>query len=64
VEKTIITLLFLLAFAPYLIWFETTSREAAAQRPQAGDPNLIDAGKRHSPTRTPNLRALASARPP
>src|SRR5262249_17296672 len=46
-KKTIITPLFLLAFAPYLIWFETTSREAAAQRPQAGDPILIDAGKRH-----------------
>src|SRR5262245_34050815 len=46
-KKTIITLPFLLAFAQYLIWFETTSREAGAQRPQAGDPNLINAGKRH-----------------
>src|SRR5215510_16172051 len=49
-KKTIITLPFLLAFALYLIWFETPSREAGAQRPQAGDPNLpnlIDAGKRH-----------------
>src|SRR5262245_63206440 len=52
-KKTIITLPFLLAFANYLIWFETTPREAVAQRPQAGDPNLpnlpnlLDAGKRH-----------------
>src|SRR5215470_19405408 len=49
-KKTIITLPFLMAFANYLIWFETTSREAVAQRPQAGDsnlPSLIDAGKRH-----------------
>src|SRR5215470_10798131 len=49
-KKTIITLLFLLAFAQYLIWFETTPREAEAQRPQAGDPNspnFIDTGKRH-----------------
>ena len=49
-KKTIITLPFLLVFAQYLIWFEATSREAGAQRPQAGDPNLpnlIDAGKRH-----------------
>ncbi|HEU0179671.1 MAG TPA: PQQ-dependent dehydrogenase, methanol/ethanol family [Blastocatellia bacterium] len=46
-KKTIITPLFLLACAPCLIWFETTLREAGAQRPQAGDPNLIDAGKRH-----------------
>src|SRR5215510_15662696 len=52
-NNTIITLAFLLAFAQYLIWFETASREAVAQRPRAGDPNLpnlpnlIDAGKRH-----------------
>lgn len=49
-KKTIVTLLFMLVCAAYLIWFETTPREAGAQRPQSGDPNLpnlIDAGRRH-----------------
>src|SRR5215475_2736639 len=46
-KKTIITFLFLMAFAQYLIWFETTSHEARAQRPQEGDQNPVAAGKRH-----------------
>jgi putative heme-binding domain-containing protein len=52
-KKTIITLLLLLAFAQYLIWFETTSHDAWARHPQEaqeaqeGDPNLVAAGKRH-----------------
>ncbi len=46
-KKAIITLLFLMAFAGYQIWFETTSHKAAAQNPQTGDQKVIDAGKRH-----------------
>ncbi|MGE0129487.1 MAG: PQQ-dependent dehydrogenase, methanol/ethanol family [Blastocatellales bacterium] len=46
-KKTIITLLFLLAAAGYLIRFETISNDAAAQSVQAGDPGVIEAGKRH-----------------
>lgn len=45
-KKTIITLLFLVAVG-YLIRFETTSNEAAAQSLQAGNPRAIEAGKRH-----------------
>ena len=42
-----ITLLFLAASAGWVVWSETTSHEAAAQGPQAGDPKVIEAGRRH-----------------
>lgn len=46
-NKTIITLLFLTAFAGCLNHFEMISTEAAAQSPRAIDPKLIEAGRRH-----------------
>ncbi|MBO0798806.1 MAG: c-type cytochrome, partial [Blastocatellia bacterium] len=46
-KKTIITLLFLLAFFQYLIRFEQISHKAWAQRSQESDPNLVSAGRRH-----------------
>src|SRR5215470_12326723 len=46
-KKTILTLLFLMAFAGQLIWFETASNEATAQSNQAGDSRAREAGKRH-----------------
>src|SRR5262245_7191155 len=46
-KKLITPLLFLTAAAGYLIWFETTSNVATAQSPQAGNPEVIEAGKRH-----------------
>ena len=50
-KKTIITSLFLMASAGYLIWFETTSNEATAQSAQAVDSRAREAGKRHFETR-------------
>ena len=50
-KKTIITLLLLMASAGHLIWFETTSHEATAQNPRAGDPRAREAGSRHFETR-------------
>src|SRR5262247_3258971 len=46
-KKTIITLLFLMAAAGYLIRFEGPSNEAAAKSAQVGDPKALEAGKRH-----------------
>jgi PQQ-dependent dehydrogenase (methanol/ethanol family) len=48
-KKSVIVLLFLMSFAWCLIRFETITQEAGAiaQRPQAGDPKAIEAGRRH-----------------
>jgi len=46
-KRTIITLLFLLAAAGYLIQFATAANKAAAQSPQAGAPQAVAAGRRH-----------------
>src|SRR5215470_3124052 len=46
-KRTIITLLFLMGAAGYLLRFEAPSNEAAAKSAQAGDPTALEAGKRH-----------------
>src|SRR5262245_57533009 len=46
-KKSIIVLLSFIIFAWYLIRFEITTLEATAQRPQAGDPKVLEAGRRH-----------------
>src|SRR5581483_8288660 len=46
-KKLILTLLFVTASAGHLIGSEMDSKGAAAQSPQAGDPKVIEAGRRH-----------------
>jgi PQQ-dependent dehydrogenase (methanol/ethanol family) len=46
-RKAIVTLLFLVVSAGYLIWFEMSANEAVAQSSRAGDPKTLEAGRQH-----------------